>query len=314
MVSEIRKTEEMPTDDYGFTVDCCIDPHAVPNRMNPGQTIESWINRVSVFVQRQAIELYHTTGLDAAVEHVLGYIRRIHPNYADMIVAPRAHANPQYFIDTLIQAEAESKVGIYLMIPPFLKHITPEKIIELKEAYQVKISPVTFYPKDKNNKPYKSRTKCDVAIGAKYMYILYKVPHAKAPGVGYINQFKVPVKPSQYAKLKSLIGQTPLRIGEDETRISTMCAGAEAVTRLMGMHANSFEAVKVVCNTLLRNPHPENIPRMDITNEEISKSNNIIGVAKHLMSTMGINMDNINCEAFDETKFTADLNSIQSNK
>ena len=297
----------MPTDDYGFNCDVCIDPHAIPNRMNPGQMYEAGINRVSVFVQRQALELRHTQGDQAAIDHILGYIRRIHPAYADLIVAPRIKNNPTYFLDTVAAAEARGDVGIFLMIPPFSKHITPEKMIELEDVYQVKSSPVTFYPLDRNGIPYKSRTKCNVSIGSKYMYILYKIPHSKAPGVGYINQFKVPVKPNQHARMKSLIGQTPLRIGEDETRIGTMCSGPMAIMRLMGLYSNSFEAVKATCNVLLRADDPVKVDRIPISNKEIMDTNNIVGVAKHMAATMGINMGNIDCEAFDEAKFTADL-------
>ena len=309
VVSQIRKTEEMPTDDFGITADIVIDPQSVPNRMNPSQEYETGINRISVFVQRQAIQLRKTQGDTAAMDYVLDYIREIHPAYADMIVSPRAHNNPEYFLDTIEKAELNGDVGIYLMIPPFLKTIGPELIQRLAEKYHVQGSPVTFYPLDKDGNPYRSRTKCEVNIGAKYMYLLYKVPHAKAPGVAYINQFKVPVKPSQHARLMSLIGQTPLRIGEDETRIGTMCAGADAVVRLMGLHANSFESVKLMCNTLLRAKDTNRIERIDVTTKQIQQTNNIIGVSKHMMSTMGINMDNIDCEPFNEAKFIADLKS-----
>lgn len=299
----------MPTDAYGFTADCIKDPESIPNRMNPGQLYESGINRVSVFVQRQAIALRQSKGDEAAIEHVLGYIKRINPAYEELIVRPRVEKSPAYFLDTIEQAEAEGRVGIYLMIPPFLKHIVPEKMRELRDAYEVKMSPATFYPRDTNDQLYKVTTKCDVVIGAEYMYLLYKVPHVKAPGVGYINQFKVPIKPSQHAKLMSLVVQTPLRFGEDETRIGTMCSGSEAIARLMGIHANSFEAVKKTITTLLTTKDPVSLKRVDISNQRIKDTNNIIGVAKHLMSTMGINMDNIDCEVFNEAKFTADLNT-----
>ena len=307
VVSAIKPLAEMPTDQYGFITDCVKDPESIPNRMNPGQQYEAGINRVSVFVQRQAIELRKTKGDEAAIAHVLGYIERLNPAYKEIAVEPLVSKNPTYFLDTIEQAEEDGKIGIYLMIPPFLKHITPKKMLELRDAYDVKFSPVVFYPRDKNDKPYRSVTKCNVSIGAEYMYLLYKVPHVKAPGVGYINQFKVPIKPSQHAKLMSLIVQTPLRFGEDENRIGTMCAGPEAIARLMGMHANSFEAVKQTIKTLLTVEDPTSLERVDISNERIKETNNIIGVAKHLMSTMGINMDNIDCEVFNEAKFTRDL-------
>lgn len=309
VIADIRPLAEMPTDEYGYKADIVVDGQGVQNRMNQSRLYESGINRVSMFVQRQALAIRNEKGDAEAVEYVLDYIKMINPAYEELIVRDKARKNPEYFMDTLARAEQKEMIGIYIMIPPFWKHINADLILRLEEKYQVKSTPLTFYPRDENGKPYKSVTKEAISIGSEYFYLLYTIPKAKAPGVGYINQFRVPVKPSQHARHQSLIGLTPLRLGEDESRIETMCAGAEAVVRLMGMHANSSEAVKKVSNTLLTVDNPSLIKRIDVSTEEIQATNNIIGVGKHLMSTMGINMDNIYCEAFDETKFVADLNT-----
>ena len=313
-MSQILPLDEMPTDDYGFVADCCIDPHAVVNRMNVSQMYEVGINRISVFVQRQAMELLKTQGEQAAIDHILGYIRKINPQYVDIIVEPRVKANPKSFLDTIAKATAKNEVGIFIMIPPFLKQITPELILQLEKDYDVKSSPATITYATTDEKRHKVRTKFDVSIGAKYLFMLYKLSRGKAPGVGYINQHFIAVKPQQNQKHKSLIGQTPLRIGEDENRIFNMCAGPEPVVRLMGIHANSFTAVKKTANTLLRVKHPELIERIDISTDEIIASSEIIGVAKHMAATIGINLDNIDCESsngviIDEAKLTADINA-----
>lgn len=308
VISCIRPLEEMPKDDYGFTVDMVIDPHAVSNRMNPSQLYEAGINRCSVFVQRQALEKYNNGDITGAIEHIIEYISMINPAYGEL-VGNKFRSDPIGTMEYIKKAEESEEVGIFLMIPPFLKTIGPDLILTLEKKYNIKSSPVTFYPLGKNGVKHKSRTRCNVSIGSKYIYSLYKIPHAKAPGLGFINQFKVPVKPSQFSRTTSQISFTPLRLGEDETRIGTMCCGSEAIVRLMGLHANSFEAVTLTAETLLREKYPTRIDRINISDKEIEATNNIIGVSKHMLATMGIDANNTTCEVFNEAKFIADLGS-----
>jgi len=303
VISDIRPDDQMPIDDYGFKADLVIDPHAVVNRMNPGQMFEQYINRVSEIIRKNVEIMVYENRLREAYDYVLEYIELINSNYANMIVKPNTENNYHAFLLDII------KDGIYLFIPPFLKHMSPDFIITLYEKYGVENTPVTFYAKGKDGEMIKSRSKCNVCIGSKYIYLLYKLPHVKSPGVSYINQFKVPVKASAHNKLMFPIGQTPLRLGEDETRIMTMCSDAEYVVRLMGVHANSFEAVKCMISHLLREEYPSKLTSIPMSTDKIIATNNVISVAKHMMATMGVSMDNITCEAFDEAKFIADLQS-----
>lgn len=304
VVADIREDHEMPRDQYGFVCDLVIDPHAVNNRMNPGQLIEQDINRTSEFIRRTVEEKYRAGDVKGAYDYVIEYIDMINPNYCNMIVKPRAE---QEGIDVFVEAVITE--GIYLMIPPSLNTMGPDLIHALHDKYHLPVSPVTFYPRGIDGVPRERTTKCDVCIGAKYVMLLYTIPHAKSPGVAYINQFKVPVKPSSHNKIMHPVGQTPLRIGEDETRIMTMCSESSSVVRLMGIHANSFEAVKLMIGTLLRIDKPTTLDSLDMTTDRIVETNNVIGVAKHMMSTMGVDMENVTCEAFNETQFIRDLQS-----
>lgn len=307
VVTSIRPLSEMPTDDFGYAADICVNPYAMPNRMSPSQVYEADINRISMFVQRQAIEVGNTQGPEACVEYVLDYIKELNPKYEELVCRDKLRRNPSSYLTYLESQEQKHELGIFLQIPGFLKHITHTKVLELRNKYNVQTTPVTFYTTGKNGQREPKRTKSNVSIGSKYMYVLYNIPLVKAPGVGHVNQFKIPVKPNPKSKCMSPIGLTPLRIGEDEGRIMTMCAGSGPVSRLMGIHANSFEAVTRTCETLLSCENPSKIQRIDISDEEIRRTNNVVGVAEHLMATMGIDMSNISCEAFDEVKFTADL-------
>lgn len=300
----------MPVDEYGVRADIVINPQAVPNRMSPSQIYHTGINRMTLFVQKQAIEKYKNGDALGAVNHILEYIRDLNPQYEELCVREKLLHNPEATMEYIVRQDEKEELGIFIMIPGFLKQINPENINRIRKKFNVKISPVTYTITDAITGVKKTvTTKTAVCISSKYNYLLYNIPQAKAPGVGHINQFKIPVKPNSKARNKSPIGETPLRMGEDEDRIMTMCAGPDAVTRLMGLHANSFEAVTMACEIILDHSNPAKIDRFPISNDEIRRTNNVVGVANHMMATMGIDMTNVNCEVFDEVKFKADLDS-----
>lgn len=300
----------MPVDEYGVRCDIVINPQAVPNRMSPAQTYYTGICRCTLFVQKQAIEIYERGDALGAVNHVLEYIRDVNPKYEELVVRNKLLANPQATMEYIVSQDKKEELGIFLMIPPYLKQMNPDTIRHLRDKYKVKTTPVTYTIFNSVTGAMEPvTTKASVCISSKYKYLLYNIPQAKAPGVGRINQFKIPVKPGARAKHMSPIGETPLRLGEDENRIMTMCAGPDPVTRLMGIHANSYEAMQLACDTLLNHPNPSCIERFDISDAEIRRTNNVVGVANHMMATMGIDMTDTRCEVFDEVKFTADLDS-----
>ena len=305
----------MPVDEQGVRCDIVFNPQAVPNRMSPSQLYETGINRITLFVQKQAIQLRRSESALKAVEYIVDYIKELNPAYAELKAGPVLLRDPESYMDYVESQDTINELGIFMMIPPFNKHITPEKIKHLKNKYNVITSPVTFVRTDPvTNTKERKTTKSNVCVSSKYVFVLYNIPQAKAPGVGHINQFKIPVKPNPKSKFMSPIGLTPLRIGEDEGRIMTMCAGPSAVTRLMGIHSNSCEAVGRTMETLLTVENPSKIERVDITDDEIRRTNNVVGVANHMMATMGIDMSHINCEVFDEVDFAANILSRDSGK
>ena len=54
-------------------------------------------------------------------------------------------------------------------------------------------------------------SKDPMMIGYEYWYLLYKVPHMRCPGVGFVNQFGTPVKPSSGAKVQYPFARVPIR-------------------------------------------------------------------------------------------------------
>ena len=275
----------MPVDDYGIRADYIIDPITIVNRMNPGQLYDHFINRTSVFVARQMEDFIDT---DDKISYVLEYINYINPNYAKLI-ADRlvTESDKELFIDRI------RSDGIYLVIPPFLNTMTPELMLFLEEKYKSHATPVEYNLRDENgNLIRRVRTMCPAAIGSKYVYLLYKLPNCKSPGVGYINQYKTPDRPSALAKHRSLVGQTPLRLGEDENRNLTMVVGSETTSRLMNIHANSSEGVDKLVNDLLTLDKPSKLNHVDISNDQLTNTNHIIHITKHMFATIGIDAVN----------------------
>jgi hypothetical protein len=284
----------MPTDDYGFKADLIIGTSAVCSRMNAGQLYEQYINRVSEFVRRR-IE-----NGEVGFDYVLDYINMINPNYANLI--------KQHHSDTMSQSRFLRdciKDGIYLNIPPGLNTIGEKLILDLDAKYNVPLSPVSFNVIHKDNTKERVRTKHNVCIGSKYIYLLYKMPVPKASGMGFVNQYNTPIRPNHNVSYYP-ISQTPLRFGADEIRILTeaTCEKPESVLRLLCIQANSPVGIEKLTEELLTNPTPSNIKRVDISNKELVETNTNIGIAHHMLATIGI-------ESVDTKSDPIDPNVIQ---
>lgn len=276
VVCAIRDDEDMPIDDYGIRAHMCIDPNAVTNRMNLGQLYEQYINRASLFVQER-------TKQHRDLNYILEYINDINPIYAKQLTELLDTPEKQEkYIDEVIER------GIFLHLPPGLKTINEDLPILLHEKYDVEITPVEFNLLLSDGTKRKVRTKDNVCIGSKYIYLLYKRPQAAAAGMTFVNQFKTPIKPNKSAQLLSQISQTPIRFGEDEIRILNNAATPEAVRRLMCLQANSTEGIHRLTEALLTAPKPTRIDHVDISDQELVSTNTIMAIMHHMMKTCGI--------------------------
>jgi hypothetical protein len=294
IVCSVWEDEDMPVDDFGFRADLCIDPLATFNRMNPGQLYEEYINRVSEFVRMKI----NSGEVANPFEFVMGYFDTINPNYGQL--ARESYVSPEeqkYFVDQVIQN------GIYLHIPPGLSTINTDLVRKLRDIYDVRITPVEYNLVKRDGTKKRIRTKNNVCIGSKYLYLLYKMPVPSAAGFGYVNQYKTPIRPSTESRKGSQISQTPTRFGEDEQRIEVEAVpDTSEVVRIGCLQANSPKGVDMLADTLLVHPHPSRMNRVNITNKELIETNSIMSIVHHMLSTVGIDSRNTLSDPLDESK------------
>lgn len=306
----------MPVDDFGIKCDLILDPPAVFNRMNPSQLYECFVTRKDIFVSRRIGELLsgripegiNTTegdfiGLTADVEgawkYFIQYMADVNPNQAKLIeeVCATIEKKEKHL-------HAVVKEGIYHTIPPYTKHISTKWVLFLEDKYPSPETPVEFNIEDTHGVKKRVRTIDNMCIGSKYIYCLYKIPHLKSSGVAYINQHRTPITPSSSQRILYPIGQTALRMGEDEVRNLSMVAGSHCVARIMGISANSTEGVNLCIDKLLNEKHPTQLRRLPLDTKYITSTNNMSAMTKHLLATTGVDiskkLDNSEIEFFKD--------------
>jgi DNA-directed RNA polymerase beta subunit len=307
IIGSIWLDKDMPTDDYGIKADIIISPESVMNRMNISQLWEQMLNRYNVIIARETINIRNDTvngGTKPAYDYATTYMRKINPNYVDIIdkVCIDDKTKEQF----LLGIEQE---GIYLIIPPFLKTINKDLALDLAKTYDPHISPITYTRRDDHgNVLVTTRTKESMWIGAIYLYLLYKIPHCMASGLGYVSHLKIPMKPSPLAKLQYPMSQTPIRFGEDENRYFNMvCLDPTITARLYGLYGLSPEASQQVALQLLNEKYPSLINNIHIDTTTIVNTNHVIGIFNHMLATIGVDSKNTRCKVSDIIKLPKTL-------
>lgn len=283
VISEIRKKEHMPVDDYGTVADIIIAPEAVVNRMNLGQLYEQFINFVAGCVMRRWEERQYDD--EQQFEDLLGFFADVNEVYADLVA--RTVNTPKRIKQYM--REIRKRGYPILVIPPTLETITPEWVEYMVKKYDVKPTPVEFNQLDSDgNVIRRVRTIRPMWIARKYIYILCKIPHARSCGMTYVNQLGVPVRAKhKKAKSQSPIGMVPIRLGEDEYRLLTMAIGKLSY-RILTMYANSPEATNALNEQLLTMDRPTRLDWLDFDEDQLTKSNTMLAVTNQLLTVCGI--------------------------
>lgn len=287
VVSCIKPDNEMPIDADGFRADMIIDPVSVFNRMNPGQWYEQFFNRGNELLRRRVTEVVRTTNdYERAWQLMIDWANDINPNYAEHLEAthPSAADHRDLVEDTI-------RKGFFLQINPFQNNINQDKILELSEKYDIHAKPVQFVVVDENGNKRTVVSKEPVIIGEMFVWLLYKVPHMHACGVGYVNNFRTPVKSKDKISSVSPYSVSAIRFGEDEIRNIIATAGGETAARIVGLYGNNKQAVDTLLWKQLTDKNPARIKNIGIPTKEIVKGNNIVNVTKHMFSCFGIDIN-----------------------
>lgn len=287
VIGDIWKKHDMPSYQNGSTrvyADMIITGESPFNRLNTSQLYEQFINySADVIVQRCRDGVIPE---NQQYDYLMNFIELIRPVYAKFCREKTEHKR-QMFVDTA------KKEGLYFIILPFTKSITPETIRKVSKTYDIHQAPITYYQYDEHGNRYQVDVKYPTLIGSKYVVLLGKLPHDALSTVefGYVSQFNLPVKPTvNDVKQQSLLGRTPGRYGEDETSILTTSCGAKATTRLLGLYSNCFTAQKLLKDHLLKDPYPTKLRRIEMKDEEVIQQAVNIKLFNHMWAAAGYNL------------------------
>src|SRR5574344_193545 len=287
VISRIVPDEYMPTDDFGFRADICIDPNSPFARLNTGQLDECFISRIGEMIRREMVDYASKNDYTSAWNRYIEFLTDCNPKFGNLVAA--VHQAPQQKIEEI---QERIRDGIYVQQHPFQSGLGTQWILRMRDKYNVQKTPVVFTFEDSHGNLKTIRTKKPVLIGSAYFFLLDKMPYLRACSSAYISQFNIPTKASSTATLQNPYPIQALRIGEDERRNLGMVVGGKGVARLMGEYANNREATTLLANHLLTDTYPSQLTRTEMSVEDIIKGSEIIKVANHVFSTCGISLRN----------------------
>lgn len=264
-----------------------IGPEAVINRMNVGQLYEQFINAIAGSVLRRMSQM---GTVEDQYQHLIGFIEDVNPAYGRIV----RNQTSDYKRRERFVRETMRKDLIVLVVPPFLNTISEQWVLDIRDKYQEYPTPVEYNLRDADgNLLRRVRTHKPVWIGKKYVYILCKIPHARSCGMSYVNQLQVPIRiKTKKHKSQYPIGLVPIRLGEDENRNIKMAVGKMAY-RILSLYANSPEATQMLTEDLLTHPKPTQLNWVDINEEGMAKTNMMIKSYRHMLTTCGIDSENV---------------------
>lgn len=294
VVADILPDDHMPTDEEGNRADVIIDPISVFNRMNPGQWYEIFINRMGENLTKELVNYMKTKGdYNHAFNRLVELATDVNPKYGELIARTCSTFEARKsLVDEIITQNPNTHEygGIYLQNTPFQKEWDTSYVLKMRDKWNVKKSYATFTAQVGENETRTVTFKEPVLIGYEYFFVLYKIPHLRACGLGYVNQFRVPMQPSGLATLQSRFPQSATRWGEDEIRNLTMSSGSTVAARILGAHAYSKPAIDNLATHLLNDKHPSQIQKLDISTDDIIKTNAMSKMAKHIFSCLGVDI------------------------
>ena len=306
VISDIWKTEDMPSYQCGSRVvhaDLVVTGESPFNRLNTSQNYEQFINFSSDIIVQRCID--GVVGDDEAqFNYLLRFMHLIRPVYAKLIIE-MAGTTPETRASWVAEVKRR---GLYFLIPPYSKSISPKMIIAISKEYQIDRVPIWYYQYDSQGNRYRVDCKDPGIIGSKYVMLLGKLPLDMLSAIefGYVSQFNLPVKStSNDVKQQALFGRTPCRYGEDETAILTMSFGALTVARLLGLYSNCLTAQDLLKKHLLTDPYPTRLQHIEMTDEEIVQQSINIKISSHLFAAAGYQLVQDDIPGQPESKETA---------
>lgn len=292
VISAVVPRHLMPVDEFGHIADMLVMAPAIPNRGNPGQLHECMINKTTWIMTSFTLpELAATKGYDAAFDYIIEFLSELRPPYAECLVEVHpTHSERMAFVTKCIHDK---------VIPvqwPAGHIMDAEEILRICTKFGFKETPVTLStighdPVTGEVTVKKDKSQMPMTIGGRYCYVLNKSQdnNIAATSVAKVGGHGQPIGASSKSG-NSLIGTKPIRTGEDEDRICRSVVDPSEVSRLTMLHANSPYGVQKLVETILTTEHPENIERVDISNEELARTNSMLQLLNAVAAVQGVTL------------------------
>ena len=286
IIYRVLPDEDMPVDEQGIRADLVISTESPVNRMNAGQFMEQFLGRTAEFVRRQMVPFRDTDPVRAA-EIALDFLNDVNPISTALI---RQTLGTPERMASWARLCIDDKIYMHFLPGHRFEKGVVRTFQDLKKKWNVPISRVTYTKRDLDgNVFWRGTTIKPMLIGPKYVYLLCKLPEPSSPGISHRSNYHTPMRVSGDAKNKHFISANPIRLGEDEHRIRNMDLQDHLEDmRFMCLQSGSQEGVNRSIETLLMSRHPTQIDRIDISTDELIRSNGIVALFHHNMQTLGI--------------------------
>lgn len=279
--------KDMPVDAYGNRAAVVMEPNSPVKRTNYGALYEPTENFIIDWVWRQANAAYQTGDVNKAFDLIVDVCHDWHPSYSRLIKELYDNNKKPDFVKEIIDLGY-----IPVNIAQGLKTLNTANVKRICEKWGVTLSPVSFNWPDGKGGVTRITTTTVCLVGSKYFIRLCKEAVGMSAGVAAVSHYGTPTRPHQSKKHSSLLRQTPVRWGEDETNIITMAVKVSEVLRLQRLTSKSLKGVNTMVEEIIDAPQPTNIKRFNISDEELCRTDTIVGQFRHLTEICDVDVYN----------------------
>jgi hypothetical protein len=282
----IMDDKDMYIDDYGYQADLIISFESAYNRMNTGQFFEQYIGRACLMITDRIRNGEYGQDPQAIFATLVDFANDIRPLYAELLrLTFDIPEKREAFV------EAVKRDGMRMIISSFSIKEMEEVVLRLYKKWKIDKTCVNFATYT-NGERKVLRSKMPIMIGPKYIYLLGKLPHYQliSAEFGHVSQFEMPIKLSNDLKKQSPYSRTPLRLGEDEYSILSMCITPINAARLMGLYTSSIRAVELLQEGLLNSEKPSALEDIPMTTSEIIDESKTVTMLTHMFGVSGVGM------------------------
>ena len=280
----IMNDEDMFIDDFGYQADLIISFESGYNRMNTGQFFEQYIARGCLMISDRVRNGEYGTDPQKIFDILIDFARDIRPLYAELLLNLfNCPEKREAFV------EAVKAQGMRVIVSSFSIKDMEKVVLTLYNKWKITKTCCNFATYvDGKRKVIRSKT--PIMIGPKYLYLLGKLPHYQliSAEFGHVSQFEMPIKLSNDLKKQSPYSRTPLRLGEDEYSILSMCIGPVNAARLMGLYTSSIKAVEQLQDVLLNNPQPTAVEDIQMSTDDIIGDSKTVTMLTHMFGVSGV--------------------------